>query len=303
MSDLNLQSLVTLSPLPAQSGRTPEFGVMLKPIQHRRHVGELPVSWLRALVHSHQLVLLRGFDSFDSPESLTRYCAHFGQIMMWPFGAVLELEEHADANDHIFANSYVPLHWDGMYLKTVPEFQIFQCVNAIEAHQGGRTTFSNTAHALRIASPQMRDLWSRATGSYQRTVELYSNTARAPIIGAHPHRQFPVLRYCEQPVVGDSSFINPSTYTFSGIEACEHATLLDSLKTALHDPRVHYAHQWHTGDILLTDNFTLLHGRESFTHRSGRHLRRVHIHSEPPLHNPHVSGVMQPAEGEPSQSM
>ncbi|NWB56115.1 TauD/TfdA family dioxygenase [Pseudomonas sp. F8002] len=288
MIDLDLPRLIDLCALPAQSGQTPEFGVMVTPTHTHRHIGELPVSWLRMLVHSHQLVVLRDFDNFDSTDSFARYCSTFGQIMMWPFGAVLELEEHPDPDDHIFANSYVPLHWDGMYLDTVPEFQIFQCVNAVDADQGGRTTFSNTAHALRIASPQVRELWSKAYGSYQRTVELYSNTAHAPIIDVHPRRQFPVLRFCEQPVKGDGSFINPSRYTFSGIEAGEEASLLDSLKTILYDPRVHYSHQWRTGDIVLTDNFTLLHGREAFTSHSGRHLRRVHIHSDPPLSNPHV---------------
>lgn len=49
---------------------------------------------------------------------------------MWPFGAVLDVKEHADTKDHIFDNSYVPLHWDGMYKPTIPEFQLFHCVSA-----------------------------------------------------------------------------------------------------------------------------------------------------------------------------
>lgn len=55
---------------------------------------------------------------------------------MWPFGAILDVKEHADTKDHIFDNSYVPLHWDGMYKPTIPEFQLFHCVSAPGQDQG-----------------------------------------------------------------------------------------------------------------------------------------------------------------------
>ncbi|WP_347170758.1 TauD/TfdA family dioxygenase [Pseudomonas salmasensis] len=285
--DMHLQQLIAMSPLPAPH-TPPGFGVMVSPRQAHMHIGELSPAWLRMLVQSHQLVVLRGFDSFDSPESLERYCATFGEIMMWPFGAVLDLQEQAAPDDHIFSNSYVPLHWDGMYLETVPEFQVFHCVNAGDCTEGGCTTFASTPQALRIATPDVRELWRRAEGTYHRSVELYSNCTRAPIINRHPQREFAVLRFCEQPIAGDDDFINPSQYSFSGIQASEQAALVDSLGAALHDPRAYYAHQWRSGDVVLADNFSLLHGRERFTGENGRHLRRVHIHANPPLHNPHV---------------
>jgi alpha-ketoglutarate-dependent taurine dioxygenase len=289
MSDLFLQRSLTLEPLIGETGEPCSFGVLVKPRRPHLPVGELSIDWLRAWVRSQQLVVLRGFDSFDSAESLTRYCATFGEIMMWPFGAVLELLEHPNPSDHIFANSYVPLHWDGMYLETVPEFQVFQCVHAIGETEGGRTTFSSTTEALRIATPEARALWSRARGRYQRTVEIYSNTVDTPIVEKHPRREFPVLRFCEPPIEGDNTFINPSSYTFGGVGKDEQKALLDSLRRTLYDPRAYYAHQWQAGDLVLTDNFTLLHGRERFASQTGRHLRRVHIHGEPPLRNPHLS--------------
>ncbi|WP_175460979.1 TauD/TfdA family dioxygenase, partial [Vibrio parahaemolyticus] len=38
---------------------------------------------------------------------------------------------------------------------------------------------------------------------------------------------------------------------------------------------------WQQGDVVIADNFSLLHGREGFTARSARHLQRVHIQSNP----------------------
>ncbi|MCB0417979.1 MAG: TauD/TfdA family dioxygenase, partial [Bdellovibrionales bacterium] len=53
-------------------------------------------------------------------------------------------------------------------------------------------------------------------------------------------------------------------------------------------PANFYAHEWKTGDVVLSDNHTLLHGREAFVSGSPRHLRRVHVLGKPALKNPHL---------------
>ena len=166
----------------------------------------------QGLARSHHLLLLRGFAAFADAESLTRYCHDFGEVMLWPFGAVLELVEQEGAEDHIFANNYVPLHWDGMYLETVPEFQVFHCVDAPGDSDGGRTTFSSTPAALQLADSSELELWRRASGRYQQRGAL-----QQPLGGADsrapPAPRIPILRFCEPPVEGDASFINPPSST------------------------------------------------------------------------------------------
>lgn len=96
---------VRLSPLRDEQGNQPRFGLLLEPGRPGMHVGELPAQWLKGLARSHHLLLLRGFAAFADAESLTRYCHDFGEVMLWPFGAVLELVEQEGAEDHIFANN------------------------------------------------------------------------------------------------------------------------------------------------------------------------------------------------------
>ncbi|TRX75444.1 TauD/TfdA family dioxygenase [Pseudomonas mangiferae] len=283
------ERLLACGPLPVEEGTPPEFGVMLQPRRPGMHVGEVPVAWLKQLAGLHQLVLLRGFSSFADGEAMTRYCEGFGPLLYWPFGAVLELREEAAPEDHIFASHYVPLHWDGMYLQQVPEFQVFQCASAPAQGEGGRTTFAHTPLALRLADEASRALWAGTQGHYQRSAAHYSSVARAPLIERHPRRHYPVLRVCEPPVDGDPAFINPSEYRFEGLGGDERGRLLGSLRQALYDPRAFYAHRWQSGDLLIADNFTLLHGREAFASGCARHLRRVHVHAEPPLANPHLA--------------
>lgn len=262
------------------------FGVMIKPLSKSAHISDLNIEELRDLFKREQLVLLRGFNSFKNSEDFSNYCGRFGQVSQWPFGKVLELKEQDKAEDHIFDNSYVPMHWDGMYRPQVPEYQIFHCVKAPLQGEGGRTTFSNTTLVLKNTSPELRELWNRATGIYQRQMEFYNSKTISPLITKHPLRNFPVLRYNEPASSVHRRFLNPPVIDFIGIQHEEIDLLHRSLKEALYNSNNFYAHEWQDSDLIIADNFTLLHGREAFVSKSPRHLQRVQVLSDPPLDNP-----------------
>ena len=199
---------------------------------------------------------------------------------------MLELIEQETPEDHIFDNSYMPLHWDGMYRPQIPEYQIFHCVKAPLAGQGGRTVFSNTILALQSASAEIKVCWSRVTASYQRKMEFYKSKTVSPIITQHPQKAYPVIRYNEPPSAAKGHFINPPDLEFTGISPEHLAAFHQTLEQALYSPDNFYAHEWQTGDLVIADNFSLLHGREAFISKSPRHLQRVHVLSDPPFNNP-----------------
>ncbi|CSB87532.1 PvcB protein [Vibrio cholerae] len=45
---------------------------------------------------------------------------------------------------------------------------------------------------------------------------------------------------------------------------------------------------------MITDNFSLLHGREGFTSHTPRHIRRVQVLSNPPYNNPSLESYQCP---------
>lgn len=261
------------------------FGICMEPISNSTSIDELDVETLRSLFQQHHLVLLRGFNTFKNANDFSDYCESWGEISVWPFGKVLELVEQEQPEDHIFDHSYVPLHWDGMYRPQVPEYQIFHCVKAPLSGKGGRTTFSNTVLALELAPPQLKQQWLQVTGTYQRQMEFYNSKTVSPLVTKHPFRDYSVIRYNEPPSTGEN-FVNPPHLNFSGIEEQNIASFHQELKKALYHPQNYYAHQWQDGDVVIADNFTLLHGREAFVSKSPRHLRRVQVLSNPPLNNP-----------------
>ncbi len=262
------------------------FGVELKARSKGSSVDSLDIGKLREMFREHQLVILRGFNEFNSSESFSHYCNSWGEVSLWPFGKVLELIEQENPKDHIFDSNYVPLHWDGMYRPQVPEYQIFHCVKAPAREHGGRTTFSNTTLVLENSSKDLITLWNKVTGSYERQMEFYNSKTISPIITKHPFRDHLVIRYNELPCSNDESFLNPPSLSFSGLEEKERELFHTSLKEALYAPANFYAHEWQDGDIVIADNFSLLHGREKFSSGSSRHIQRVHVLSDPPLDNP-----------------
>lgn len=262
------------------------FGLLLEAEDANQDVLSLDTEDLRKIFRKEHLVVLRGFRTFKGADDFAAYCERWGDISIWPFGKVLELVEHENPEDHIFDNNYVPLHWDGMYRPQVPEYQIFHCVSAPLAGQGGRTTFSNTVLALEHASQELQTLWGKVTGVYQRKMEFYNSKTVSPIVARHPHRGYSVIRYNEPPSDEKGHFVNPPDLEFTGLTADEQGAFHRGLKEALYSPKNFYAHEWRTGDIVIADNLTLLHGREEFTSKAPRHIRRVHVLSDPPFDNP-----------------
>ena len=262
------------------------FGVVLEPKVKNTNVKDLNIESLRSLFREEQLIVLRGFDTIKNSNDFSDYCELWGEISIWPFGKVLELIEQEKPEDHIFDNNYVPLHWDGMYRPQVPEYQIFHCVKAPLQGHGGRTTFSNTILALKHASSELTDLWKQVTGVYQRKMEFYDSKTISPVITKHPLRDFSVIRYNEPPSEDKGDFLNPPVLKFNGVNADELAAFHQNLNQALYHPSNFYAHEWQAGDIVIADNFSLLHGREKFVSKSPRHLQRVQVLSNPPLDNP-----------------
>lgn len=262
------------------------YGVLIKPKAKNINIKDVDIKSLRKLFSKEQLLVLRGFSTFEDSNDFSNYCELWGEVCLWPFGKVLELIQQENPGDHIFDNSYIPMHWDGMYRPQVPEYQIFHCLRAPLPGHGGRTTFSNTILALKFTSPELIELWGKVTGIYQRKMEFYNSKTVSPIITKHPYKDFLVIRYNEPHSENNGYFVNPPDLEFTGVSQEELDLFHESLKEALYHPNNFYAHIWESGDVVIADNFSLLHGREKFVSKSPRHLQRVQVLSNPPFNNP-----------------
>jgi alpha-ketoglutarate-dependent taurine dioxygenase len=89
-----------------------------------------------------------------------------------------------------------------------------------------------------------------------------------------------------EPAPDNIDYLNRPRVQFHDVPAECVAGIEQTLRDALYDPRHCYVHSWQAGDLAVADNYTLLHGREPYATKCGRHLRRVHVLGDPPLMNP-----------------
>jgi alpha-ketoglutarate-dependent taurine dioxygenase len=116
-------------------------------------------------------------------------------------------------------------------------------------------------------------------------MEYYNSKVVSPIITKHPFKECDVIRYNEPPSMNTENFLNPPDLNFSGVDKSELNLFHKSINDALYAPSNFYAHEWQEGDVVIADNFSLLHGREKFVSKTPRHLQRIHVLSNPPLDN------------------
>ncbi len=249
------------------------FGIELSPAVPGADVRSLPTRLLHGLVREYKLVLLRGWTGVSTTDALTGFGERIGPLLEWPYGYVSELTGTGDRGD-------VAMHWDGLFLPVIPEFRMLHCVTAPPSGGGGESTFCDTAAILRELPPALLRRWSQVTGTYRGTSAYYDAEIIAPLVDRHPHSGERVLRYVE-PAPGGPRL------SFSGLSDVEIEVTHREIADRLYHPDYCYQHAWQYGDLVVADNFTLLHGRTAFPGNSPRHLRLVHVAGAA---NPHLTG-------------
>lgn len=120
---------------------------------------------------------------------------------------------------------------------------------------------SHTAESL------SRTTWSVRTKTFDN-----ADLRHLPLVQTHPTTGAPCLRYHER---------WPQSRTrFDPIEVSmdeEGGDTCDVLEELLYDRRVCLWHEWQQGDVVVSDNFSMMHTRSSFESGAERELWRIHI--------------------------
>ncbi|KTD61934.1 TauD/TfdA family dioxygenase [Legionella spiritensis] len=232
-----------------------------------------PLETLLNLATRHKIVLLRGFAPLER-EELLDYCQSHARLLHWDFGPVMEMKVDKETRNYLFTQGDVPLHWDGAFYEE-PRFLLFHCLQAPTAGSGGETLFVNTESVWQEATTGQRQEWQALSLSFQTDkLAHYGGFITRKLVNRHPDTNHTIIRFAEP--VGDD-YLNPVQVKVIDKSDRESAAFLQSLSTIMRAPQHCYSHQWQEGDFLIADNFSLLHGRNSFHHHTPRHLRRIQI--------------------------
>ena len=248
------------------------FGLVVKSEHQGADLSAICISDLKAWVDEHRVVILRRFAPLEGP-ALPEFCQSLGELLKWEFGAVNDLRLKSDAKNYLYTNREVPFHWDGAFIDRAPHYIFFHCDVAPSPGSGGDTLFCDTTRLLGATPVEQIESWERTVITYTtEKVVHYGGTFSSPMITRHPTSGERVLRFAE-PVTD----LNPVSLEINGIPVDGQKDFLEDMHRRLRDARVCYSHQWLKGDVVIADNYVLLHARLAFDRDTGRLIRRVNI--------------------------
>lgn len=248
------------------------FGLIVQSRQAGADLRSIDVPLVKQWVGDHRVVILRRFAALAGAE-LPEFCRRLGKILEWDFGAVNDLRVKPDARNYLYTNSEVPFHWDGAFVGRVPHYIFFHCDVAPRPGSGGETLFCDSSRLLAQTPVKQRELWEQTTITYTtEKIVHYGGRFSSPMICIHPFTGDKVVRFAE-PVTD----LNPVQLEIEGIPEADQAAFLKDMHEQLRADTVCYQHEWKAGDVVIADNFVLLHGRNAFRQNGERSIRRVNI--------------------------
>jgi alpha-ketoglutarate-dependent taurine dioxygenase len=228
----------------------------------------VPTPVLHTWAVEHHLVVLRGFAPLAA-EELPEFCETLGEMLEWDLNTEGQSRVRVDDKTSLNPQRPVPLHWDGIFATQTPRLIFFHCDEAPLPGAGGEALFCNTIRLLDRTPQEDSALWEQIEITYARG---HDDRHTAPLIMPHPISGERTLRFAG-PGLGQ----NRLELQVSGILEEATGAFIDELHERLHHPAVCYTHAWHDGDIILADNYALLHGRRALQEGATRCVRRVNI--------------------------
>jgi alpha-ketoglutarate-dependent taurine dioxygenase len=247
------------------------FGAVLSAAPTARDPRALAPDFLTGLVAEHRVVILRGFATLSHDE-FPEFCRRIGELQEWDFGVVNNLRVDPQAENYLYTNREVPFHWDGAFAGRIPHYIIFHC-DVAPADGSGETLFCDSLRLLAAAPSELVNQWRQIEITYTtEKIVHYGGSFSSPLIARHPENHREILRFAE-PVFD----LNPVRVEIRGLADQTETDFLADLHQRLRRDAFCYRHTWRTGDLVIADNYVLLHARREFAPGVKRQIRRVNV--------------------------
>ena len=266
---------------------SPALGAEITGVDLREPVGDADREAIRDAWYEYHMVVFPG-QILDDDEHL-RVCGIFGEIQPERLNPHLADDENPGVHfvsnireDGILPHGDIVFHMDQMQYDK-PSQAMSLCGIEIPS-SGGETKFSN-GHMAYDALPD--DVKQRLQGLRAENAYLYYSPNMMRKVTAReeeaPRAIHPVVR--THPVTCRKAiYVNRLlSDRIIGMDEAESDDLLEMLFLQIEQDRFIYEHTWRVGDVIIWDNRSLLHARNTYdSENERRQLRRIAIVGDVP---------------------
>ena len=226
-------------------------------------------------IHRDGIALLGGVG--PSREAFEEAAALIGPIRSYSYEAISDIFVEPEAPIDVsaplaqrlaYSGAALSLHVDESFRGTQPGLVLFQCVEA-DAAGGGESVLVDgfrLAELLEERMPDAFELLSRIATTFRRRHEGFDYDTRTPVFTLDAGGA--VVRFCW--AEKSAAPIRAPEHLIESIYAARRALL-----ELVHDESLQARVALRPGDLLIADNYRVMHGRTAY--RGRRHLRHCHV--------------------------
>ncbi|SHO57339.1 L-tyrosine/L-tryptophan isonitrile synthase family protein [Vibrio quintilis] len=264
-----------------------KFGLMLVNKQEDCPVSLFEHKELKYLIKEFGTVVLRGFDRFEAPQALESWYAERGALVPWKFGnthIISPVDGHqGKPSSSADSQEALPMHWDLLcpppymnvsqdlyqYEDFTPDEFVLYCHRnePVNAETDGINVTSDTALAALTIHGREREQLRQTKIRYSTKESYFGGDSKVyPLLMTCPWTGQNTIRWWE--VWDDRYHAGALQPNYSEIASSEHYTDMKALEDRLIEvcmnPNVSIKHQFESGDLVLLNNHTTVHGRTAF---------------------------------------
>lgn len=243
---------------------------------------------VRLLAEKCSPIALRGFENTLDKRFYTAKAYELGDVQPWKSGVIQVVKDSDNKdplNNSVVSNEAMPMHYDGMFklikvedengmekeVSDTPRFQYFVS-HEVAAPGDGYTLFASSALFARYLPKSYNiDKLSKIKWSCHSHGFFSHKLTDMPLVVPHPTLKTPCVRWHQPWPKWKTAFGYADITIDNGSQ-----NLIQLVDSLLFDRRVCLRYTWKKGDLLVSDNFAMLHTRTAFKGSEARELWRIH---------------------------
>ncbi|PKY03808.1 putative pyoverdine/dityrosine biosynthesis protein [Aspergillus campestris IBT 28561] len=253
-------------------------------------IRSIPMRKVRQLSNTFSPVVLRGFADSLNEEDYLATASELGTILPWSFGVIQKVRDAGRTDklgNNVTSNEAMPMHFDGMFkfedhtdpvtgetsrVQKPPGFQYFTCP-ATAPKGSGYTLFASSRLLFRyLPLPWTAERLQPVTWAMDNDGFWDAKLKSLPLIVTHKVTGLPCVRWHQPWDKTKTKFSTCAVHVEN-----EDQSLVDVIDRMTYDYRVCLRFEWERGDMLVSDNTSMLHTRTGYKSRCDRELWRIHV--------------------------